>query len=96
MPKYKKVEHLTGVGYEYHKSLTGYTSYYKDGMRHKVDGPAIFDPAGTYEKFFLEDVYIDHGDLKGFKFLLTCDLKDVPLYLHSILDPVAKWRLENG
>ena len=95
MIKYKKVTHLTGVGYEL-VNIEPYTAYYKDGMKHRVDGPAITKEDSSYEKYFLEDVSISHGDLKGFKFLLSCDLRDVPLYLGSILEPVVKWRLENA
>ena len=66
--------------------------WYLNGKRHRVNGPAIKLKDGT-EYWSLNGVEISEED---FRKAHSCTREDLPLFLGTTLEPIAKWRLENG
>ena len=63
-----------------------------DDKKHRVDGPAEIWEDGT-ECWYLKGVKISEED---FRKAHECPREDLPLLIGTRLEPIAKWRLENG
>ena len=104
MPKYNKVVHLTGVGYEYTQSdsTAGYTitTYYLDGREHKTDGVAMHYQYGDNDSrpdegyYYLNGSQVYGAALDLLKEIMVCSLPELPKYINEpFLAPVLKERL---
>jgi len=66
--------------------------WYKDGLRHREDGPALIRNNGD------NLYYLNNSPIKEKSYLkvLNCSMDELPLYINTVLAPIAKKRFENG
>jgi len=96
-PVYSEQGRLTNVGYECLVRYWGSSKlcnrhYYKDGRRHREDGPAI-ELIDGHKAWFLNDIKVSEEE---FKEVWECPLDRLPLYINTYLAPIMRRRLQNG
>ena len=94
LPEYRDMtgKGLICEGFEYKKYPNGYEGWWRDGKRHRLDGPAFKNPDRSVS-YWLEGVHIPKED---FDHAWTCPMTELPLLINKDVVLIAKWRLEHG